>query len=680
MFEWPEQQDLKSEILDSAPVAMAVYDTAQNIIWANRAYQERVAAAPDEIVGRKCYAVWGFDSPCPGCPAAAAVETGRRHESCLTPCAQMQWQVRAVPVEDADGKAIGALAAIFEIDSYQDQVRRYERTTAALMRLLNYAPNHSSAELLREFLDEAEALTDSQIGFYHFVEEDQVTLSLQMWSTNTLKNCSAVGAGTKYPIQQAGVWVDCVRQGAAVIHNDYTGLPHKKGLPEGHVPIVRELVVPVVRSGKLLAILGVGNKQSDYDEYDLRVVEQLAGMAWEAITRKRAEEENRQLQNQFIKAQKMESVGRLAGGVAHDYNNMLSIIIGYAEAALENVPPAGQLHDDLQEILAAANHSVEITRQLLAFARRQTVAPKVLEMNMTVDGMLKMLRRLIGEDIELIWLPGDDVWPVKIDPTQMDQILANLCVNARDAIGGVGRITIETGNGRFDDAYCADHVGFVPGEYALLTVSDDGCGMERETLKQIFEPFFTTKDADRGTGLGLATVYGIVKQNNGFVNVYSEPGQGTVFRIYLPRHAGVTVEAFHREKALADLQGSGETIMVVEDDAAILRLNRKILQEYGYTVLTAGTSGEALRLASEHGGGIRLLITDVIMPGMNGRELAEKLQTVNPNLKCLFMSGYTADVIAHHGVLDEGVHFIQKPASRSDLAAKVKAVLGEARR
>ena len=248
------------------------------------------------------------------------------------------------------------------------------------------------------------------------------------------------------------------------------------------------------------------------------------------------------LESQFRQAQKMEAVGRLAGGVAHDFNNMLSVILGYAELALGKVDPAQPLHADLEEILKAAERSADITRQLLAFARKQTIAPKVLDLNETVEGMLKMLRRLIGEDIDLAWLPGAGLWPVKMDPAQIDQILANLCVNARDAIADVGKVTIETGNAVFDEAYCADHAGFVPGEYVLLAVSDDGCGMDKETLDQIFEPFFTTKEVGKGTGLGLATVYGIVKQNNGFINVYSEPGKGTTFKIYLPRHAGQAVD------------------------------------------------------------------------------------------------------------------------------------------
>jgi len=385
--------------------------------------------------------------------------------------------------------------------------------------------------------------------------------------------------------------------------------------------------------------------------------------------------EHENLQVQLAQAQKMESVGRLAGGVAHDYNNMLSIIIGYSELALEKVDPDDPLNADLMEILSAAKRSTDITRQLLAFARQQTIAPKVLDLNDTVGNALKMLRRLIGEDIDLAWLPGPGVWPVKIDPSQVDQILANLCVNARDAIAGVGKVTIETGNISFDEAYCANHEGFVPGEYVMLAVSDDGSGMAPETLDKIFEPFYTTKSTGKGTGLGLATVYGIVKQNNGLINVYSEPEKGTTLKIYLSRHTGETVGT-HHERTLEIPLSRGETVLLVEDDDSILKLGKRILESLGYAVLSATTPTGAISLAEEHAGEIGLLITDVVMPEMNGRELSEQLQRLYPDIKILFMSGYTANVIAHRGILEEGVCFIAKPFSKKDLAVKVREALG----
>ncbi|MHB8907627.1 MAG: hybrid sensor histidine kinase/response regulator [Syntrophales bacterium] len=384
--------------------------------------------------------------------------------------------------------------------------------------------------------------------------------------------------------------------------------------------------------------------------------------------------EHLRLTAQFQQAQKMEAVGLLAGGVAHDFNNMLSVIIGHAEIALGQVEPAQMLHAHLTEIRKAAGRATDLTRQLLAFARKQTVVPKVMDLNEAVAGMLKMLQRLIGEDIDLSWQPAADLWSLKIDPSQIDQVLANLCVNARDAISGVGKLTIETGNSTIDEDYCALNAGFMPGEYVLLAVSDDGCGMDRETLSHLFEPFFTTKGPGRGTGLGLATVYGIVKQNNGFLNVYSEPDRGTIFRIYLPRHVGKTEQLRTQGPEEAASRGH-ETILLVEDEPAILEMTTMLLERQGYTVLAASTPGEAIRLAGEHAGEVQLLMTDVVMPEMNGRDLAKTLLSLYPYLKRLFTSGYTADVIAHHGVLDEGVQFIQKPFSMKDLAAKVREVL-----
>jgi two-component system, cell cycle sensor histidine kinase and response regulator CckA len=400
----------------------------------------------------------------------------------------------------------------------------------------------------------------------------------------------------------------------------------------------------------------------------------MLGTHTDITERKRAEAEKDALQAQLQQAQKMESVGRLAGGVAHDFNNMLSAILGHAELAMMQCPPSEPLQDDLKAIQRAAQRSADLVRQLLAFARRQTVAPKILDLNDIVSGMLKMLLRLIGEDIDLVWMPGAGLWSIKIDPSQIDQLLANLCVNARDAIAGVGKVTIETENIAFDEAYCAVHPGFACGEYAMLAVSDDGCGMSREVLDHLFEPFFTTKEVGKGTGLGLATVYGIVKQNEGFINVYSEPDKGTTFRIYLPRFVGEVVEPMAESTAEAP-KGHGETVLVVEDEAVILNVGRVMLERLGYTVLTATTPGEALRQAIVHASAIKLLITDVVMPQMNGRELAKLIRGIKPGLKCLFTSGYTANVIAHHGVLEEGVYFLQKPFSMKDLASMVREAL-----
>lgn len=422
--------------------------------------------------------------------------------------------------------------------------------------------------------------------------------------------------------------------------------------------------------GRIKWVNEIGRTEYDAAGVSIRSI----GIVQDITERKSVEEEQHRLQQQLIQAQKMESVGRLAGGIAHDFNNMLNVILGRAEMILEALPDSSPVREDLKEIQEAASRSADLTRQLLAFARKQTVAPRSIDLNATVDGMLKILRRLIGEGIDLAWLPRGNTARVTIDITQLEQLLANLCVNARDSIDDTGKITIETDLVVFDDRYCADHPGFQPGEYVLLSVSDNGCGMSPETMSHLFEPFFTTKELGQGTGLGLATVYGIVKQNKGFINVYSEPGQGTTFRIYLCRDTGDT-GAFEEAGSGGSAIGGDETILLVEDEPKILDLARTMLQRQGYTVLAANTPGDALRIAREHGGMIHLLVTDVIMPEMNGRELATRLATIFPSVKTLFMSGYTANVIARHGVLDEGIHFIQKPFSSVDLGRRVREAL-----
>jgi PAS domain S-box-containing protein len=704
----------------------------------------------------------------------------------------------AAPIRNEHGDITGVVLVFRD----QTEERRMQRLIKLRLDLLDYASTHGLEEILTRALDELGLVLDSPIGFYHLLESDEKTLVLSQWSTRTLSEfCEAEDKGVRSNIDQCGVWADCVREKRPVIHNDYASLPNRKGTPEGHPAIVRELLVPVIRESRVVAILVTGNKPMPYTEQDVETAAYVADVAWHIVEakrveekrreadvrfraiydrvnigiaelsldhrfrranptycrwlgyseeeligrhlrdvtdptdvennlhlqgrlasgtidnygmekrfvckdgrevdgllsatlvrdaagqpaytlgavvdvteRKRAEEERHSLQGQLMQASKMESVGRLAGGIAHDFNNVLLVVLGRTEMALDRTDPATRLHGDLLEIQKAALRSADLTRQLLAFARKQVVAPKVLDLDGTVEGTLKMLRRLIGEDIDLLWRPRAGQWRVKIDPAQLDQVMANLCVNARDAIDGVGRVTIETDTVTLDEAYCATHAGFVSGEFVLLAVSDDGCGMDGDTQKRIFEPFFTTKAMGHGTGLGLATVYGIVKQNDGFVNVYSEPGGGSTFKIYFPRCES---EAAERGKApAANVRVSrGETILLVEDETPILNVAAAMLRRFGYTVLTANTAREAIRMCETHGGKIHLLVTDVVMGEMNGRDLSARLSMIRPDLRRLFMSGYTATIIAERGVLDEGVDFIQKPFSMQDLAAKVGEAL-----
>jgi PAS domain S-box-containing protein len=402
----------------------------------------------------------------------------------------------------------------------------------------------------------------------------------------------------------------------------------------------------------------------------------LSTIARDISERKRAQEEKDRLQGQLAQSQKMESIGRLAGGVAHDFNNMLQVILGNASLALESLTADNPVHGYLLEIERSALRSAELTGQLLAFARKQPVRPRILDLNETVTGMLKMLRRLIGEDIRLKWTPGANLWTVKLDPIQLDQILVNLTVNARDAIDGDGTLTIETANTSFTDSRLEGHPETVTGDYVMLSVSDTDKGMTKEVQWHLFEPFFTTKEVGKGTGLGLAMIFGIVNQNKGFIKVSSEPGKGSTFQIYFPgaesRPAPPAVPTQPQ-----DLAAGGGTVLVVEDEGQILQVVTRILELGGCTVLATQRPEQALLLARAHPGKIHLLVTNVIMPGMNGRELKEKLEVIQPGLKCLYMSGYTADVIAHHGVLEEGVEFLQKPFKVADLAGKVRKLLSE---
>ena len=760
------------------------------------------------------------------------------------------------PLPDGRRMVISTAADLTERHLVEAEVRRNEARMRSLASILQY-PADSVQDFLDYALNEAIHLTGSQVGYIYRYNEGRQEFMLNSWSREVMRECSIVNPQTCYELDKTGLWGEAVRQRQPILLNDFAAAhPLKRGYPAGHAELRKYLTVPVFSGSRIVGVIGVANKESDYHETDILQLTLLMEAVWKVVERWEAEEKERQavhslrmlsqcnkaialaeedtslmpeicrilvtkggwrmawigvaesepvkrvravaqagfeegyleaikitwdesptgqgpvgvairmgkpvicqnlltdprfslwreeavrrgyagaialplrnetgvfgalvlyaatpdaiiptqvdllcrlaenlayalrvlrmkaageqaarkrdaLEAQLHQAQKMEAIGRLAGGVAHDFNNMLAVISGHADLALEQTAPDSPLYADLLAIQKASQRSADLTRQLLAFARKQTIAPKVLDLNDTIAGMLKMLGRLIGEDIELLWKPASTLWPVNMDPSQIDQIMANLVVNARDAITGVGKITIETGQAEFDESYCEAHAGFTPGQYVLLAVSDNGCGMSREILAQLFDPFFTTKPRGRGTGLGLATVYGIVKQNYGCINVYSEPGQGSTFKIYLPRHVADPGEASAAPPPPTAPTGA-ETVLLVEDEEALLKLSAQLLERLGYTVLAAGGPNQALQLAEAHPGIIHLLLTDVIMPDMSGRDLWQQLSALRPSLKCLFMSGYTANVIAHHGVLDEGVHFLQKPFSREALAAKLREAL-----
>lgn len=406
-----------------------------------------------------------------------------------------------------------------------------------------------------------------------------------------------------------------------------------------------------------------------FDGTDARLV-----LANDITKRVQAEEELRKSEEQLRQAQKLESIGRLAGGIAHDFNNMLTAINGYSELTLRRLASDDPLRQNIEEIRKAGGRSAELTRQLLAFSRRQMLQPKVVDIDQVVLDTSLMLKRLIGEDVELITLVGKNVARIQADPGQLSQVLMNLVVNARDAMPDGGTITIETRNVNLDEQYARQHVSVRPGPYVMLSVSDTGIGMDAETKKQIFEPFFTTKEVGKGTGLGLSTVYGIVKQSNGNVWVYSELGKGTAFKIYLPQFEEPNSVSLEPQPAASFSWGS-ETILIVEDEDMVRSLSREVLESCGYTVIVASNGVEALTVCEQHKDQIHLLITDIVMPQMGGRELAEKLSVAYPKVRVLFTSGYTDDAIVRHGIIEDDANFIQKPFNLDDLARKVRELL-----
>ena len=400
----------------------------------------------------------------------------------------------------------------------------------------------------------------------------------------------------------------------------------------------------------------------------------IRSMIEDITERRRAEEALRKSEEQLRQWQRVEAIGRLAGGVAHDFNNLLMTIKGCSELLLGELDSGDSRREEVEEIRKAAERATALTRQLLAFGRRQVLQPQVLDLNEVVANMDRMLQRLIGEDIHLLTVLDPELWPVKVDPGQIEQVIMNLAVNARDAMPGGGKLTIETANLVLDEGYARRHVSVKPGPCVMLAVTDNGCGMDKETQSHLFEPFFTTKKKGEGTGLGLSTVYGIVKQSGGNIWAYSESGLGTTFKIYLPR-VEEAVKTYKPKVVPTVSPGGSETILLVEDEEAVRAIVSKILQNKGYTVLEAHHGHEALQICKDHQGPIHLMVTDVVMPHMSGRELAERLTSLRPELRVLFMSGYPDKAIAHHGVLEAGTSFLQKPFTLSALECKVRDLL-----
>ncbi len=500
----------------------------------------------------------------------------------------------------------------------------------------------------------------------------------------------AIAAAAGTPDWTRGVIAEILRTKRPCRVRDISAEPSTLGLAPGHPQIKNFIGVPIQSVDDVYGWLSLADKlgAEEFSEQDERVAATLAAQV--AACYKKAQlydelqshssrlmremEERKKLEQQLLQSQKMEAVGQLAGGIAHDFNNLLTIITGYSELILNRLPSGDGVREKMEEIKTAADRAASLTRQLLAFSRRQVLQPRVVDLNQIVANTDRMLRRLIGEDIDLVALCPPGVGRVKVDPGQIEQVIMNLAVNARDAMPQGGKLTIETANVELDGAYASNHVAVKSGPYVMLAVSDTGHGISPETQARIFEPFFTTKEQNKGTGLGLSTVYGIVKQSGGNIWVYSEPGKGATFKIYLPRVEEAPQPKTEVETAPATLRGT-ETVLLVEDEAAVRLLVRGVLEENGYHVLDAGSGAEALVMANNSKQPIHLLVTDVVMPGMSGREVAQQVTLAHPETKVLFMSGYTDDAIVRHGVLESSAAFVQKPFTPDNLLRKIREAL-----
>jgi PAS domain S-box-containing protein len=616
---------------DGVSDPIMVVDAGSAIVRANRATCEMAGKPFVEIIGGRCMEVARCRDEEDGrCPLDLALETGHATSRDFFQSLSGRWFECAVsPRSDPDGSLKGGVVVLHDFTERQ-KAEIASRQLAAIVESSEDAIIGKTLEgVIQTWNRGAEKL-------YGYTREEAVGQPVSM--------LAPPDAGEEFPRILEGV-----RRGE-------TGSPYEtvRRRKDGSSVPVSVTVSPVL--GPHEEVVGASTITRDITE------------------RKQAEKALRHHEEQLRQASKMEAIGRLAGGVAHDFNNLLTIINGYVQLILEQCPAEHPNHAQLEQVLKAGERAATLTRQLLAFGRRQVLAPQVLDLNEIVRNTSMMLRRLIGEDIELAIVQHTSLGRVRADPGQIEQVLMNLAVNARDAMPQGGKLTLETANVELDENCARSHAGVAPGRYVMLAVGDTGCGMDAQTQSHIFEPFYTTKGQGKGTGLGLSTVYGIVRQSGGHVNVYSELGRGTIFKVFLPR-VDEPVEARSRPIGPEAPMSGTETVLLVEDESGVRSLAREALQANGYTVLEAAGSEEALALTTRHPGGIHLLLTDVIMPGMNGKELADRLGGLRPGIKVLFFSGYTADAIAQHGILKEGVAFLPKPFTPRELLARVRRTL-----
>ncbi|MFH1739058.1 MAG: PAS domain S-box protein [bacterium] len=613
---------------DGLADGMTIHDTEYNILQNNRAFAELIPGGYKE--GTKCHQlVHGLDAPPAHCPMGEALASKKSKTSeFFEPWVNRYLSVRTDPVLDATGQVVRIIHVVRDITERKQMEEALARAEAEAR--------------YRELIENAVygIFSSTKGGKFLYVNAALVEM---------------LGYESKAELLSSNIPVEIYRD-----PNQCTTILEEMSRTQR----VESREIEWVRKDGKVIIVRLSGRMVSYEQGGLEEFEAIV----ENVT------ERRLLEQQLYQSQKMESIGRLAGGVAHDFNNLLNVILGYSNLMLEHLSPDDPLSKRAQAIQNAGERAAALTRQLLAFSRKQVLEPKVVSLNAVVNEAKELLQRLIGEDIELNLALAPALGQVKVDPGQMTQVIMNLAVNARDAMPNGGKLSFETANVMLKDDYVARRPLVSPGPYIMLAVSDTGVGIDQKTQERIFEPFFTTKEKGKGTGLGLSTVYGIVKQSGGFIWVYSEPGQGTTFKIYLPWVEESLSEARGEESPGTFVAGS-ETILLVEDDEALRELAREFLESAGYDVLEARSGSDAVELARKHEGLIHLLLTDVVLPGASGPELSKNLAITRPGMKVLYVSGYTDNEIVHRGVPDSQVAFLQKPYGKEELLSKIRKIL-----
>ncbi|MBM4277315.1 MAG: PAS domain S-box protein [Deltaproteobacteria bacterium] len=661
---------------DSITDMVSLLDLEGRILRCNRAMKNFVRKPFNEIINHSCWEIMlGTPTPIDGCPFSRMKETLHR-ETIILSMNDRWFNISIDPILDESHHLIGAVNIISDITGQkktEEEINRNYDVQTTINSLLSLPlKDIPLEEILYHSLDLVLSIPwlafESRGGIFLIGDEPEtLVMTVQKGLAAPIREaCTKVPFGKCLCGRAASTaeiqFADCIDDRH---ETTYEGIS-----PHGHY------CVPILFSGKLLGVINIYIREGHLrnqreEEFLTAIANAIAGI----IQHKHVEKEMIMLQEQFHQSQKMQAIGQLAGGVAHDFNNLLTVIRGYSDLMLSSLDQTNPLYPDTLEIKNASEKAESLTRQLLAFSRKQVIQPKVVNLNTLVSNMDKMLRRLIGEHIELVTCLTENLGRVKVDPGQMEQVIINLAVNAKDAMLKGGRLTIETTNVELNEEYARAHIEVEPGRYVMISVSDTGIGMPQKVKEHIFEPFFTTKEQGKGTGLGLSTVYGIVKQSGGHIWVYSEPGQGTVFKIYLPR-VEEEMDATDIGPSLPKPLHGSETILLVEDEEVVRRVVVTILQKKGYNVFEAINSEEALSLVKEKNGEpIHLMVTDVVMPGMSGPELAKHLTSLHHETKVLFMSGYTDNAIIHHEILKYGMPYLQKPFTQDSLARKVREVL-----